>query len=76
MEVLIQDFGPGVSEKIRQALFKTNITTQKTNGGYGLLLSRQLVEEMGGSIRLLPKVAGKGAVFSIKLPVSKEGIDQ
>jgi signal transduction histidine kinase len=70
VELQFQDFGPGVLEKVRPSLFQTNITT-KSQGGYGLLISRLLVEEMGGTIRLLPKEPGKGAVFSIKLPIAK-----
>lgn len=70
VEILFQDFGPGVSEKVRQSLFKTDVTTKQTNGGYGLLLSRLLVEEMDGTIRLMPRQAQKGAVFSIKLPIA------
>jgi signal transduction histidine kinase len=73
-EIFFQDFGPGVNEKVRPFVFQTNITTkdQKDQGGYGLLITRLLVEEMGGSIRLLPKEPGKGAVFSIKIPVVEQ----
>jgi chemotaxis protein histidine kinase CheA len=30
-----------------------------------------MVEDMGGSIRLLPSQLGKGATFLIKLPIEK-----
>ncbi|PWH11860.1 MAG: hypothetical protein DDG60_16095 [Anaerolineae bacterium] len=70
VEIQIQDFGPGIPDKIRPLLFQTNVTT-KGGGGNGLLITRQLVEEMNGRIRLLPPGTQKGATFSIKLPIYK-----
>ncbi len=70
VEILFQDDGPGVPEEVQQSLFRKNVTT-KSSGGFGLLMTRQFVEDMGGSIRLLPSAPGEGATFSIKLPVTK-----
>ncbi len=70
VEIQVQDSGPGIAEKIRPFLFQTNVTT-KGGGGNGLLITRQLVEEMSGNIRLLPPNTHKGAIFSIKLPIYK-----
>ena len=67
-EIQFQDFGPGVDENIRLSLFQRSVTTKGDVGGYGLLNTRQMVEEMGGQIRLLPSEQGRGALFSIKLP--------
>ncbi len=68
VEIQVQDSGPGIPDKIRPFLFQTNVTT-KGGGGNGLLITRQLVEEMNGTIRLLPANTHKGATFSIKLPI-------
>lgn len=68
VEIQIEDFGPGIPDKIRPFIFQTNVTT-KGGGGNGLLITRQLVEEMNGTIRLLPAIARRGATFSIKLPI-------
>ncbi len=68
VEIQVQDSGPGIPDKIRPLLFQTNVTT-KGGGGNGLLITRQLVEEMNGTIRLLPANAHQGAIFSIKLPL-------
>ena len=70
VEILFKDHGPGVSEDVQLSIFQKSVTT-KESGGYGLLLTRQFVEDMGGKIRLLPSVPGQGATFSIKLPISK-----
>ncbi|MFZ5910873.1 MAG: GAF domain-containing protein [Chloroflexota bacterium] len=70
VEILFRDYGPGVPEDVYLSIFKKSVTT-KQSGGYGLLLTRQFVEDMGGTIRLLPSIPGKGATFSIKLPITK-----
>jgi GAF domain-containing protein/CheY-like chemotaxis protein len=69
-EILFQDYGPGVDDEIRAAIFQRRTTTKTTSGGYGLLIARQLVEDINGKITLLPAEQGKGAVFSIKLPIT------
>jgi len=70
VEILFSDNGPGVPDEVQLSVFKKGVTT-KQSGGYGLLLTRQFVEDMGGNIRLLPAEPGKGATFSIKLPIIK-----
>ncbi len=70
VEILFQDAGPGISEDVQPSIFRKNVTT-KTSGGFGLLLTRQFVEDMGGSIRLLSSAPGQGTTFAIKLPISK-----
>jgi len=68
-EIEFKDYGPGISDEVRAAIFQRKATTKPSSGGYGLLISRQLVDDMGGKITLLPAVPGQGATFSIKLPV-------
>jgi GAF domain-containing protein/ActR/RegA family two-component response regulator len=72
VEILFQDFGPGINEKIRSTIFQRRTSTKLNSGGYGLLMARQLVDDMGGKISLLPAETGKGATFSIKLPVANK----
>jgi GAF domain-containing protein len=70
VEILFSDYGPGVPEDVQFSIFQKNISKRET-GGFGLLLTRQFVEDMGGTIRLLPSEHGRGATFSIKLPITK-----
>lgn len=70
VEIVFQDYGPGIEEEIRDAIFQRRTTTKSSSGGYGLLIARQLVEDIGGKIALLPAEPGKGAAFSIKLPMT------
>ncbi len=73
VEILFQDFGPGISEENRMAIFNWQFTTKET-GGFGLLFIKQMIEDMHGSIILLPTQPGKGAAFLIHLPIEKKKI--
>lgn len=68
VEIIFKDFGPGVDESVQGHLFQSQTTT-KERGGSGLILTRQLIEDMGGTIRLVSPNTETGAVFSILLPV-------
>lgn len=69
VEIRFQDFGPGIEEHERIWLFRKPYTTKEHGGGYGLILSHQMIEEMHGKIKLEPYRTGEGAVFVIRLPV-------
>jgi sensor histidine kinase regulating citrate/malate metabolism len=69
VEILFQDSGPGIKKDVQLSIFQRPITT-KGRGGYGLLLVRQMIEDMGGKIRLVPQKKGQGAVFSIRFPIA------
>jgi GAF domain-containing protein/DNA-binding response OmpR family regulator len=71
VEIQFQDCGPGVREDVQLSMFHHKVTTKgRTGGGFGLLNVRQMIEDMGGKIRLLPTTPGQGALFSIRLPIS------
>jgi GAF domain-containing protein/ActR/RegA family two-component response regulator len=69
VEILFQDFGTGLSQDKHESAFHRPFTT-KGNGGYGLLFIRQMVEDIQGDIELLPYQKGKGAAFSIRIPLA------
>jgi PAS domain S-box-containing protein len=61
------DFLPYVFERFRQA---DAGTTRKTGGlGLGLSIVRHIVEMHGGSVTVASEGQGRGATFSIRLPV-------
>ena len=68
--VYVQDSGSGIgmidADKIFDAFFTTKTGTGGT--GLGLFIVRQIIEEHGGTIHLMP-YDGKGAIFKIVLPV-------
>ncbi len=69
VEVQIEDRGPGIPEPIRATILRDRSTSKGPGHGFGLLLVRLLIEQMGGSIRLLPPQVGKGTTFAFQLPV-------
>jgi two-component system, sensor histidine kinase len=91
MRFSVRDTGIGMDEKIRQRLFEKfsqadSSTTRRFGGsGLGLAISQQLVQRMGGEIRVRSKL-GEGSEFyfdvSMELaepetsPNSKSGSDQ
>lgn len=68
VEIIFQDFGHGIPASVSTSIFHRRTTT-KGRGGYGLMFARQMVESMGGKIKLLSSEPDKGAVFSIRFPV-------
>ncbi len=70
VRIIVSDNGPGVPEDMRARLFQRGIST-KESGGLGLHISRQIIEAVGGSIELMPKIKGTGAQFEIVLPLSQ-----
>lgn len=69
LEVLIEDNGPGIPEKIRSLIFEPFFTTKgiKKGTGLGLTLCYDFLQRMGGSIEVSPRFGG-GSVFKVVLP--------
>ena len=65
------DFLPFVFEPFRQA----NGTAARSQGGLGLglAISKQLVEMLGGTIRVTSTGVGTGATFTVSLPAAAKG---
>ena len=76
MEVRVVDTGQGISpvflphvfERFRQA---DSATTQRHTGlGLGLAIVRELVELHGGTVHAASQGEGRGATFTVRLPMS------
>lgn len=68
--IAIADSGPGIADAQREQIFNQPVTTKDREGGLGLLFVRSIIEDLGGTIRLLPEEPNSGAVFVIALPQS------
>ncbi len=66
-----QDFLPHVFERFRQADGST--TRRHTGLGLGLAIARQLVELHGGTLQADSPGQGRGATFTMRLPVAGSG---
>ncbi len=62
----VHDSGPSLSADQQQHLFEAFYTTKADGTGLGLAVSRELVNEMGGSLTY--KNGSPGATFVIELP--------
>ncbi len=64
----IEDDGAGMDAATRNALFADLVSTKRSSGtGLGLLMSKKVAAEHGGSIMVRSEL-GKGSVFAVKLP--------
>jgi signal transduction histidine kinase len=66
LRVLVEDDGPGVANEVKDKLFQKGVSTR--GGGLGLYLSRNVVETIGGTIKLIESRPGTGATFEIIIP--------
>ncbi len=67
-EIEIRDNGPGMPKDISERAFEPYFTTKNTGTGLGLSITRGIVEEHGGSIRLM-SLEKQGCQVLISLPL-------
>jgi signal transduction histidine kinase len=65
--VKIHDTGCGIPPERLQAIFDDFVTTKRRGLGLGLAISRKIVEQLGGQIRVASEV-GKGTTFVLEFP--------
>jgi len=66
--ISIEDTGEGISGKDPDRLFTPFYTTRTNGTGLGLAYAKKVVEGMGGAITLTNRIAGAGALLTIRLP--------
>lgn len=80
VEIAVSDTGQGISREFMPYVFdrfrQADSTTTRHHGGLGLglAIARHLVEIHGGSIKAESAGEGRGATFTIKLPVIDAGV--
>ncbi|MBK7645276.1 MAG: HAMP domain-containing protein [Planctomycetes bacterium] len=69
-QIAIRDTGVGISTEIRKHLFEPYFTTRTHGTGLGLAICQRLVDEMGGTIELVPapEPGARGTIARIRLP--------
>lgn len=65
--IVISDNGDGLPETVMQSLFVPFTTTKATGLGLGLVISKDIVSELGGGFSAR-NGAGGGAIFTVTLP--------
>ena len=69
-EMAISDHGPGIPEDRLKEVFEPFVTNKPKGMGMGLSIARTIVEAHDGQISASNE-PGRGAVFRIKLPISR-----
>ncbi|MFT3869431.1 MAG: ATP-binding protein [Nibricoccus sp.] len=67
VEIMVEDDGPGIANPAN--LFVPFFTTKAEGTGIGLVLSRQIAENHGGTLVLENRAPEPGCIATLKLPV-------
>jgi signal transduction histidine kinase len=67
VQVRVQDTGCGIPADRLTAIFEDFVTTKRRGLGLGLAISRKIVDQLGGQIRVTSEV-GKGTTFVLEFP--------
>lgn len=80
VKLLVSDTGRGIAPDAQERLFRkfeqsgaTVLTRDSVQGtGLGLYISKMIVEQMNGQVKLESSTPDKGTTFSFSLPIAKE----
>ena len=73
--VKVSDSGSGVKEEAVNHLFKAFSGTKRRGLGIGLAISRSIAQNHGGDLLLEPYEEGKGATFTLRIPIASTSND-
>jgi signal transduction histidine kinase len=69
LHIQVTDDGCGMAEEVKENLFRKFYSTKGVKGtGLGLVVTRKIIEEHGGIIRVASRL-GEGTTFSVKIPM-------
>jgi len=68
VSIYVQDSGPGIATENETQIFESFFSTKPSGMGLGLSISRRIIEDHGGHLRLA-ETSPKGCLFEITLPV-------
>lgn len=66
----VVDTGVGISPENITRIFSHGFTTRKEGHGFGLHSAAVAAQEMGGSVQVASEGVGRGAIFTLELPVA------
>ncbi|MFZ5861941.1 MAG: ATP-binding protein [Nitrospirota bacterium] len=71
VRLAIGDTGAGIGEEDLSRVFEPYFTTKKLGIGLGLALTKQIIEEHGGTIAIASRI-GEGTTVSMRVPVGRD----
>ena len=69
VQISVTDNGVGISPENLTRIFNHGFTTRKEGHGFGLHSGALAVQEMGGSLEVWSAGLGRGATFTVELPL-------
>jgi C4-dicarboxylate-specific signal transduction histidine kinase len=69
--IVIQDNGVGIPQENLVRIFQHGFTTKRDGHGFGLHSGALAAKEMGGNLSVHSDGMGKGAQFTLELPISR-----
>jgi signal transduction histidine kinase len=69
-EILVSDTGEGMPPEVVAQVFQPYFTTKEKGTGLGLAISQSIIEAHGGALTV-KSTPGKGATFTISLPLAE-----
>ncbi len=70
--ISVEDNGEGIAPENLVRIFSHGFTTRKDGHGFGLHSSALTAKELGGSLGAFSEGPGKGAVFTLELPLNHQ----
>jgi C4-dicarboxylate-specific signal transduction histidine kinase len=72
VDIIVSDEGPGIPTGLRSEIFEPFYSTRtESAGGLGLAITRRIVQEAGGEIRVSNRETG-GAEFAVRLAAAED----
>ncbi len=71
LKIILSDTGEGINPEDIKKVFEPYFTTKRNGSGVGLSLSKSIIENHGGKIKI-SSIRGKGTEVEIFLPLSEE----
>jgi signal transduction histidine kinase len=68
VRVIVKDTGPGIAEENMGRIFELFFSTRKGGSGFGLAITRKIIEEHKGRIYAANNLDQLGASFIVELP--------
>ena len=75
-KITVGDNGIGIDPAHLTSIFNHGFTTKKDGHGFGLHSGANAAKEMGGTLTAHSDGLGKGAEFTLELPVAKSVLEK
>jgi signal transduction histidine kinase len=72
VRITVTDNGVGIPAENLQRIFNHGFTTRKDGHGFGLHSGALAARELGGKLQVHSDGPGKGATFTLELPMNRK----